>query len=276
MKIFLIAGAALILAASLAITGAIRRDYGTNVVVNQHSVRMLIKGQGGPAVVFESAGIAPIEAWSRVQPEVAKFTQAVAYDHAGFWGSEPGPVPRDADRIADELHTALHAAGIKPPYILVGHSMGGPFVRVFAHSFSNEVAALILLDPAQEEAFDWMKIHTPELNQISEEDRLQQNEWGCSDQIMAEARAAWPLPDVPIVLITAMKAEKDEPENMPEIRKEWLQAHEHWISKMPNATHIVTENSGHAIILEEPQLVVDTIRRVYDKVRDQNAGRPAK
>ena len=155
---------------------------------------MLIDGRGGPIVVLETSGMAPLDCWALVQPEVAKFTRVVAYDHAGWWGSEPGPKPRDARQIARELHAALHKAGLPPPFVLVGYSFGGPFIRVFAATYPQEVAGMVLVDPSQEEFFDWLKIHHPSVNQISDADEAEQDEWGCSWASLNQARSAWPLP----------------------------------------------------------------------------------
>src|ERR1043166_8131398 len=86
-----------------------------------HALRMRIAGSGSPAVVFESggtgAGGGPLEAWERAH-------------RAGSGHSDPGPKPRDARQIARELRTALHTARVSPPYVLVGHSFGGPLNRV--------------------------------------------------------------------------------------------------------------------------------------------------
>src|SRR5262245_17009806 len=77
-----------------------------------HHLRMLISGRGSPAVIFETGGSpaagGPLEAWERVQPAVSRFTTTVSYDRGGIAWSAPGPKPRDARRIARELHTALH------------------------------------------------------------------------------------------------------------------------------------------------------------------------
>jgi len=81
-----------------------------------------------------------------VLTEVAKFTQACAYDRAGFGWSEPGPLPRSAGQIADELHSLLHNAGLQPPFLLVGASFGGAIVRLYAHQYPAEVAGMVLVD----------------------------------------------------------------------------------------------------------------------------------
>ena len=103
-------------------------------------------GSGSPTVVFDSGWGDWAPAWSKVQPEIAKWTRACSYDRAGTGFSEPGPMPRTSVRIAEELRTALHHAGMAGPYILVGHAFGGDNVRTFADLHMDEVAGLVLVD----------------------------------------------------------------------------------------------------------------------------------
>src|SRR5437588_13129442 len=103
-------------------------------------------GSGSPTVVFDSGWEDWAPAWSKVQPEIAKFAHVCSYDRAGAGFSDPGPMPRTSVRIAEELRTALHHAGIPGPYILVGHAFGGDNVRTFADLHTNEVAAMVLID----------------------------------------------------------------------------------------------------------------------------------
>src|SRR6201997_4780941 len=97
-------------------------------------------GSGSPAVVFDSGWEDWAPVWTLVQPKVAKWTRACSYDRAGAGFSDPGPMPRTSVRIAEELRTALHHAGIAGPYILVGHAFGGDNVRTFADIYLREVA----------------------------------------------------------------------------------------------------------------------------------------
>jgi pimeloyl-ACP methyl ester carboxylesterase len=103
-------------------------------------------GSGSPAVVFESGWGDWAPAWSKVQPQIAKWTRACSYDRGGTGFSDPGPMPRTSVRIAEELHTALHNAGIAGPYILVGSAFGGDNVRSFADLYMDEVAGMVLDD----------------------------------------------------------------------------------------------------------------------------------
>jgi pimeloyl-ACP methyl ester carboxylesterase len=103
-------------------------------------------GEGSPTVVFDAGWGDWAPAWSVVQPRIAAFTRACAYDRAGSGFSDPGPLPRTTERIATELHDALHAGKIIGPYVLVGSAFGGDHVRAFADLFPSEVAGLVLVD----------------------------------------------------------------------------------------------------------------------------------
>jgi hypothetical protein len=103
-------------------------------------------GSGSPTVVFDSGWEDWAPAWAVVQPQIAKWTRACSYDRAGAGFSGAGPMPRTSVRIADELHSALHTAGIAGPYILVGNAFGGDPVRTFADLFMPEIAGLVLVE----------------------------------------------------------------------------------------------------------------------------------
>jgi pimeloyl-ACP methyl ester carboxylesterase len=114
-------------------------------------LHVLSLGRGDPAVVFDAPLGASHMIWSLVQPEVAKFATTLAYDRGGYGWSEAGPGPRTSLRAAEELHTLLGNSGVKPPYILVGNSIGGLNVRLYAFRYPKQVAGLVLVDPAHEE-----------------------------------------------------------------------------------------------------------------------------
>ena len=121
---------------------------GRLVSIGPHRLHIRCDGDGAPTVIFDAALGGSSLSWSLVQPTVARLTQACTYDRAGFGWSDAGPLPRTADRIADELHELLRAAAVPPPYVLVGHSYGGLVMRFYASRHPNDVAGLVLIEPA--------------------------------------------------------------------------------------------------------------------------------
>ena len=106
----------------------------------------------GPATVVFAAGLAGFTGhWARVQPAIARRALTVAFDKAGFGFSDPGPLPRSAAATVADLRIALRRIGAAPPYVLVGHSLGGLEMRLYAYLHAEEVAALVLVDPTSED-----------------------------------------------------------------------------------------------------------------------------
>ena len=103
-----------------------------------------------PTVVLESGvGDFSVE-WSLVQPKVAVFARVCSYDRAGDGWSELGPHPRTVHQIAYELHTLLANAGVKPPFVLVGHSYGGWLARQYQALYPSEVSGMVLVEPGMD------------------------------------------------------------------------------------------------------------------------------
>ncbi len=103
-------------------------------------------GSGSRTVVFDAGHGDWSPSWSVMQPAVAKWTRACSYDRGGVGFSGPAVMPRTAERLAEELHSALHKAGILGPYILVGHATGAYPARAFADQHLREVAGLVLIE----------------------------------------------------------------------------------------------------------------------------------
>jgi pimeloyl-ACP methyl ester carboxylesterase len=108
---------------------------------------LLEKGSGDATVLFESGIAATNLNWCHIQEQVALLANTASYDRAGLGWSTPCRTARTPGNIAMELHELLEAAGIKPPYILVGHSFGGLVMRRFALLYPEEVSSIVLVDP---------------------------------------------------------------------------------------------------------------------------------
>jgi len=131
-----------------------RRKYppqGQLVDIGGFRLHLNCIGQGTPTVVMDAGGGAPSIAWGLVPSEIAKFTRVCTYDRAGFGWSDPNlRTPRSSQQSVDELHLLLTKAGIIPPYILVGHSLGGVNMRLYASQYPEDVVGLVLVDSSHE------------------------------------------------------------------------------------------------------------------------------
>ena len=89
--------------------------------------------------------------WLDVQARAAEFTQVCSYGRAGYGWGDPDPSPRTSSEIARDLHTLLQKAGVQPPYVLVGHSIGGLYMQLYAATYPSDVSGMVLLDSSHEE-----------------------------------------------------------------------------------------------------------------------------
>lgn len=126
------------------------RDYpppGRLLEVDGTRFHLLEMGAAGPAVVFEAGIAASSVSWALVQPRVAQFARTCSYDRAGLGWSGPVRSPRTLSQSIADLHSLLNTAGMKGPYLLVGHSYGGLLVQAYAAAYPAQVAGLVLVDP---------------------------------------------------------------------------------------------------------------------------------
>ena len=137
-------------------------QIGRSFDIGGRSLNLYCTGEGSPTVLFEGNGGEPGFRWIRIQRDVAKFTRACWYDRAGLGWSDPGPFPNHSDSIAHDLHDLLRTAKVVPPYLLVGHAMGGFHVRVYRSFFPDEIAGMVLVDPMNED----MTIHIHNHNEL--------------------------------------------------------------------------------------------------------------
>jgi pimeloyl-ACP methyl ester carboxylesterase len=126
---------------------------GEMVDVGGHELHINCIGQGSPTVILD-ASLGNMSAhWFWVQQAVAKTTCICAYDRTGMGWSESGPEPRDAEQFSGELHALLEGADIGGPYVLVGHSYGGLYARMYAARYPDEVAGVVLVDSSHPEQY---------------------------------------------------------------------------------------------------------------------------
>jgi pimeloyl-ACP methyl ester carboxylesterase len=114
------------------------------------SLSLYCEGNGSPTVIMEAGLSETALTWWAVQPRIAKISRTCVYDRAGLGLSPPGPFPRDTNAEVADLDRMLNAAGVAGPYVLVGHSMGGYNVRLFASRRMKDVAGMVLIDPSVE------------------------------------------------------------------------------------------------------------------------------
>ncbi|WP_264069780.1 alpha/beta fold hydrolase [Mycolicibacterium komossense] len=114
-------------------------------------LHMVKQGTGGSVVVMEAGSGETSLSWRNIPAALAANATVITYDRAGYAWSAVSPNPRTGAHIVTELRTALHARGLKGPYVLVGHSLGGMYMREFAQLHPDDVAGLVLIDARPED-----------------------------------------------------------------------------------------------------------------------------
>ena len=237
-----------------------------DVDVGGHKLRLQVAGSGSPTVVLDYGLGSSMETWNDVFPAVARFARVVAYDRSGYGKSEPGPEPRSFTQIATELHTLLHRANIAPPYVLVGHSLGGANIRAFAHLFKDEVAGLVFVDPFNETIFASASEQEQAQERMQQEAALRNGPAGALGELkyltsqfqnnFQQLRSMGAPPDVPMMLLVAGR---DRP---PRWVKSVLAEYGTWVTEASEGSLVVTPDSGHSMQRDDPELVISAIRRV--------------
>lgn len=229
------------------------------------------RGEGRPTVVLEAGSGADSSTWSAVLDALAATTRTCAYDRAGRARSDPTErrTLRDA---AAELRTLLATAGEEPPFLLVGHSLGGAFSRVFAGENRNEVAGVVMVDTFDPDLqSDW--IH-PLLDTLRPEyeaglDRLRDTveivdslDWSASEAQLREAS----LDGLPVEVVVAPRYEPrlDEARNA-EITAAWEAAYRTLSPGRVRQT--VAWGAGHNVQIDRPDVVIEAVRRLVDIAR---------
>lgn len=119
---------------------------GQRIDVGGYSMHLYCLGEGSPTVILEAASQGTVSNWAWIQPELARTTRVCAYDRTGLGWSDLGPEPQDTQQSAAALHTLLEKAGVRPPYVLVGHSLGGLYSRMYAEMYPVEVVGMALIE----------------------------------------------------------------------------------------------------------------------------------
>jgi pimeloyl-ACP methyl ester carboxylesterase len=134
---------------------------GKLVDIGGYRLHINCTGTGSPTVLLDAGLGGTSLDWSKVQPAVARFTRVCSYDRAGYGWSDTGPGPHTSQQTVTELHLLLVHAQVSGPYLLVGHSLGGLNMRLFAYRYPQEVAGMVLLDATSEHQFAQFGTYPP-------------------------------------------------------------------------------------------------------------------
>ncbi|PEZ09409.1 alpha/beta hydrolase [Bacillus sp. AFS018417] len=228
---------------------------------------LLGENNEGPTLVFDSGYGATLESWNPIRDDISKFSKMFIYDRAGIGKSGMDERPRHSQQSVENLRILLHKAGIKPPYVLVGHSLGGLNTRLFASTYPEEVVGVVLLDSTHEDqnrilpALFTKEVQEAYYNQFTLEGSLNEVE-----ESLEQVRTSKSFGSIPLIVVTGGL----QPFHTVESMAAWMKFQRELANLSTNKKHIIVEDAGHAIHIDQPQVVVNVIRDILDMVKNNN------
>lgn len=265
----------------------------TNKVdVGGYKLQYASYGKGSPTIIIDSGlGDSPVDSgsWQTIINEVAKTTRIVVYNRAGLGESESAKVfPRTSEHIAKDLHALLTNAKIPGPYILVGQSIGGLHLRVFAKEYPKDIAGMILVSVTHPDQFAlWLAALPPQ--SADEPESITNARRFLAEQMTsaannsehldaktscAQARAVDTLGNTPLIVLTHSPKWR----MVPDLDDDLLKKLEDISQKLQvdltklstRSKQVIAEKAGHHLHAEEPQLVIDAIREMVKQTAKPN------
>jgi len=228
--------------------------------IDGQNLHIRIIGNSGPTIVFEAGLGNDMATWRPVAQAVARFARVVLYDRAGLGKSLPlarTGAPVTAANVAASLHLLLKKAGLRPPFILVGHSLGGFYVQRFARRYPREVAGIVLLDASSPDAPAALK--TRARLEPGSAASLEEAGVAASNE---QVKRAGPFPAVPLTVVAAT--------DHGSFFRSWepvLMRLQRGLAKLsPKGRLIVAQGSGHDVQADRPALVISVIRAMAREI----------
>ncbi len=251
------------------------RVISSPVTIGDRRLFLRCIGSGEPTVILEAGYGDDGTIWAPVQIHASEFVRVCSYDRAGLSRSdEPDRYPRTGAAVVADLHALLQNADVPPPYVLVGQSYGALFSRLFAATYSDEIAGLLLLDP-------WPEDYDTQLKAI-----VTDTQWAAYESLLAadpdnevidfqatydEIRAAGPLPDVPLLVLSHGQPPSSAccPDGWPVAEQEqlWQELQQGIAMLSSRGAYEVVPDSGHMIHQAAPDVVVDAIAAMVEQLR---------
>jgi pimeloyl-ACP methyl ester carboxylesterase len=227
--------------------------------------RAHIEGEGPRTVILEAGFGDTLDIWQTIQPQIAAHcARTFSYNRAGYADSDPAAAARDAASIVGELREELQRRNLNPPYVLVGHSLGGLYMQYFARNFPGDVAGLVLIDSTHWQ--QGLKVDTTADTPYQSRTAITlYMPWVMRRELSDSAKAglevngspsAWAIPTI------VLSSTRTGPVETADQRALAVTLQNSIAADFPGARHVFVENSGHYIQRDKPAVVIDAIRDI--------------
>ena len=261
------------------------------VDIGGYRLHLWCSGDGAPVVILDAGLGATTAGWGFVQPEVARFTRVCSYDRAGMGYSDPGRSPRTARRIANELAELLVRGGIAGPVVLVGESIAGFNVRMFASDHPERAAGLVLVDASHEDdahevpatvrfvpllstigAYRLLGVSfgqpieslAPSVRQFARATMFRAAGYGAAAnelihirETVSEVRSSRRRLTLPVLVVTGARGADEN----------WRRLQHDLVSLSERGCLITAQQSGHVVAVDQPEIIVEAIRTIVETAR---------
>lgn len=222
---------------------------GRCVDVGGYQIYAKIAGQTDKPVVILDIGLGgDMSTWTTVVDQISKFARVIIYDRAGYGKSQrhPGTGPLTSEDSVNTLKVLLTKLNIKPPYFLIGHSLGGLNMQLFAQKYPKDIAGVVLSESSSRN----QKFYDP----LPGKDEFYYREALGLDQSRFQVKNAGDFPSVPLIVLTATDRGV-----MPSQEKEWQSWQKELVRLSPKGIQFYAWGSNHLIQKKQPQLIVDAV-----------------
>jgi pimeloyl-ACP methyl ester carboxylesterase len=228
-------------------------------------VEYVSAGDGKPAVVLIGGFGVPIEGWALVLPQLARISTVLAYNRRGVGASAESQQPQTGTVVVDLLRDLLDTAAVAPPYVLVGHALGGLYANLFARRFPHETAGVVLLESVHpDDEFDERRLRFLPRSYRPRGSRKgvrRHHELHFLAETASEIEQAGAFPDVPLTVVSASRTPPRWTTSPQQVRTHAARQR-HLVALSSRGTHVVAPATGQFPQVTDPEIVVGAVREI--------------
>ena len=247
-----------------------------NVSISSATISVRDQGVGSPVVIIIQGMARDKDDYRSLQKAIAQHTRVLSYDRPGLGESSQNSEPRTFDFFAKDLDELLQVKEVPPPYILVGHSMGGLFIRYYADLHAENIAGLVFLDTSHEDWFQYIRETWSADDQRNYFDFWDDNE-PTYIGVRREEKSAFEEnfnmvrglkidKDIPVLVFTGGRHHhfRKDAQDFEADRQKWIDLHESLLVGVKNAKHIVKLELNHWLHYNIPDDVASEIAKIFE------------